>query len=116
MNTLTKTLIIFIVGLFSITTMQNMTASNQFDSPDLDTLAKISFISETMEEKEINYASFMNEDVTLMECKEIFNTNNFNHFNYQSCSNLINDLNISALDKKSANDLKIEKNTLPSLI
>jgi G3E family GTPase len=116
MNLITKVFSGGALILFGLTTMQTMTASNQFESADLVQLNKIMLINETMNEQEINMASFMNNQVSLVECKQIFKENNFNHFNYEACSEFVEDLHISSLDKKQANEPITEKNSLPSVI
>ena len=116
MNLTTKIFTIGAIVLGVSTTMQSMTASNQFDSADLESLSKISVINESMTEQEIGMASFMNNEVTLIECEKIFQENNFKHLNYDSCNEFIEDLHISALDKKQTNKQITEKNTLPSVI
>lgn len=98
MNIFTKSIIVVSVVLFAITTTKSLTASNQFESPDSINLDKITLIKNTLIEEEISLASFMNNDVSIVECQEIFKENNFKHFNYNYCLSFIEDLNITAID------------------
>ena len=116
MNLPTKLILSFTVVLFSVTTLQNMNASNNFNSPDLDSLNKISLIEDYVEKSDIELSGFLNDEVSLNECKSIYKENDFKDFRYESCNTMINDLFISALDKKEANETKNENNALPSLI
>jgi hypothetical protein len=110
MKIVNKILVSTLLISSSLITAINMNASNQYDLADNEKLKKLDLISTNLNEQEIGSVSFMNEQVDINSCKEVFSLNDFSHYQYKDCSKFTEVLYLNTLDKLEEIEINKQKN------
>ncbi len=85
-------------------TVLNMNASPNYEFKDEQRIQDLSFIEKNVPLNEIKATSFMNNNVDIQSCIQVFKENNIRHYQYDDCLEFTDVLKVYNKAEKQANN------------